>query len=387
MLKIIEEYGKCSGIRLNSKKSSYVRINNCKLGPQILREETQIKVLGMLIVNNWKDMIDKNYSKIISACRGKLNSICIRNLNFVQKSWILNTFILSKCWYLGQILPPDKRHIDELKKMVLRYFWGSQIFKVEAGQLYLPFERGGLALVEAEVKFKALFIRNILYKNNVVNRKHYLIDNISTKNLTRNTYDWVNIAIEYEAYDFLNTSALIYSSLLSKQSCEPKIQSKAPSPDWLSTWENFSENYMDSDAKSIIYEILNDIYPNKEKLCSYNVRGLNNAECEICHELDTNLHRITNCTNSKEIWEWVVEKVNVNMKANLPDPMEILSAYIGTKNRIFQAVYWIVSEAIVYNMRHYKNPSLFVFKSILRNKRWDQRQFFVRRFGKYAFVF
>lgn len=174
---------------------------------------------------------------------------------------------------------------------------------------------------------------------------------------------------------------------MAKKAIVPKMEVNLPQCDWLSTWENMSVNFVDSEAKSKIFEVLNDIFPNNEKLSRHKVRGQTNNKCEMCNDIDTNYHRITNCTKSKEVWIWVENIVKNNLKIQVENSTEVMNMYIAQGNRQLKTALWMVSEVITYNMNHYKNASLFVFKNILRSKRWNQRKFFKRTFGKFGLSF
>lgn len=290
---------------------------------------------------------------------------------------------------MGQILPPDKNQIEEVQKLVTRYFWGSHIFKVDARQLFLKCEKGGMALVNVELKLKALFVKQILYgSNNTIREKdHFLLSCLHVHKLSRNTSEWAGIAMQYKTMDYLNTVSLIYDSLLAQQDHVPKIQIKFPNYDWVTVWENYSSKYFSSEAKSMLYVILNDIFSNNEKLCKYKVRGQSDNRCVICNKLDTNFHRIKDCKYSGKVWKWVEDLIRNRIHISINSATEIVAAYIGDSRKDMKAALWIVVEAIMYNMKHYKNPSLFVFQNMLRNQRWNQRLFFKKVFGKYVFVF
>lgn len=82
-----------------------------------------------------------------------------RHLNLIQKIWILNTFILSKIWYLAQVFPPNKVHIAQIYSSCSMFLWNNHFFTVTRNQMFLDVSDGGLGLVNVDLKSKALFIK------------------------------------------------------------------------------------------------------------------------------------------------------------------------------------------------------------------------------------
>jgi len=96
-----------SNAKINLEKSAFLRINNCPIGPQLIAERDCLKILGITLYPDLKKIIEKNYEKILNNINYMINLHKRRNLNIVQKIWFANTFILSKLWYLSQIVPPE----------------------------------------------------------------------------------------------------------------------------------------------------------------------------------------------------------------------------------------------------------------------------------------
>jgi hypothetical protein len=53
--------------------------------------------------------------------------------------------ILSKLWYLSQIIPPDNLHIGKIRKAIGKFLWSGFIYKIDRRQLCLSPEKRGLA--------------------------------------------------------------------------------------------------------------------------------------------------------------------------------------------------------------------------------------------------
>lgn len=82
VMQIILSYSLYANIRMNLKKSCFIRLNNASSGPQIIREQEKIKILGLIIHRTWSKMIDENYEKLINDMKFSIKINQTRNLNF-----------------------------------------------------------------------------------------------------------------------------------------------------------------------------------------------------------------------------------------------------------------------------------------------------------------
>lgn len=115
IFQIINSYAKISCIKLNMEKSSFIRINNVKSGPQQFKEVIEIKVLGIFLAGHWPSIIKNNFNKLIRDIQYRLSMHRTRNLNMIQRTWPVNFFMLSKLWYICQVFPPNNQHLAKLK--------------------------------------------------------------------------------------------------------------------------------------------------------------------------------------------------------------------------------------------------------------------------------
>jgi hypothetical protein len=76
----------CNGI-INMRKSAFLRINNCKVGPQKIKELYSMKILGLVFETKVRDFIKTNYENLINTINYMHNQHCRRNMNLIQKIW------------------------------------------------------------------------------------------------------------------------------------------------------------------------------------------------------------------------------------------------------------------------------------------------------------
>jgi hypothetical protein len=93
-------------------------------------EREEIKILGVKLRTDLNMMVALNYEQLIAMITGMLHVHSGRRQNLVQKIWFTNSFVLSKLWYMSQILPPDKKHTDKIKKLICRFLWAGFLYKI-----------------------------------------------------------------------------------------------------------------------------------------------------------------------------------------------------------------------------------------------------------------
>ena len=71
--------------------------------------------------------------------------------------------------------------------------------------------------------------------------------------------------------------------------------------DWKVIWKNLAETPTLEDDIAVWYKVINDIIPTKKRLHRINMASTDT--CKECGEVDTLLHRLTECGESKAIWD------------------------------------------------------------------------------------
>lgn len=61
VMSIVTDFAIQAAIQINFQKSGFLRFNNCSLGPQMIQEKQEFKILGIIIRDNYRDMIRSNF--------------------------------------------------------------------------------------------------------------------------------------------------------------------------------------------------------------------------------------------------------------------------------------------------------------------------------------
>lgn len=379
VFELLSEFCTDSGASINYEKSSFLRLNNCIMGPQLINETDQLKILGMIFCADIKTTIKNNYEKAIQNVNFMFNFNGKRRMNLLQKIWFSNTFVLSKLWYISQIVPPENVHIAKFKKAVGKFIWSGCLYKIDRRQLFLKPQNGGLALINVEIKTKALFLRRNLFAKEediIVTKRDFLYNEKNSIETTRNIKVWFDDA-ENIIQRNLNTTKQIYWHFIDQQNFIPRIETAYPTIDFKRIWHNISRNYIPTDWKIATYLVINDVVANAARLNAHRISQASPL-CVNCNFLDNNVHRIKLCSGSSQIWIWLSNLLQNRFRLNVSDPEELLVTKLSLNG---EAGLWFTCAAIYYNSQHYLDGSVSDFKEIVRKIRWAKKSILESRFG------
>jgi exonuclease III len=363
---------------INISKSSFMRLNQCKIGPQLLREHGNLKILGIKLCSNWKEMVDLNYGDLINKISFSFHQHARRRLNLLQKVWISNSFVLSKLWYVAQVLPAENIHIGKIRKLLGNFLWRGSLYRIERNQLSLKAKHGGLALVNVDLKAKALFMKNLLTMPN-----DYIYANSAHLGLGRNAKEWSQCAVNFDRPNQITTK-VIYDDLIFNLNAVPRVETTYPAVEWKKVWQNLSSNFIPTDWRMTMYRVLNDVIPNNVKLKKHRIPGTSSPNCLECHVLDTNAHRSKRCEFSLLSWEWLKQRFDRNLNLDVDDPEEILTRCSGRNGK---AGLWLLLGVVHYNMKNYKAGSIAEMTDGFRKIRWQRKKEVEKIFGNALYCF
>ena len=90
-----------------------------------------------------------------------------RHLSLKGKTIIINTILLIKLWYVGNIFRITKDLLPEINKTIFKFLWNNKNPEPIAREtLFLPIERGGLEILVPSTQSQALRTKFILQLGN-----------------------------------------------------------------------------------------------------------------------------------------------------------------------------------------------------------------------------
>lgn len=237
--------------------------------------------------------------------------------------------------------------------------------------------------MDPESKCKALFIRNVIKEeNDDVGEEEYLLEYRNKGQLTRNVKDWLEIASQVKGKSWSESSKLLYDFFVSKLNITVNCEEQHPQTDWVVIWCNWSRNFLNSEDKSNVYLLLNDVLPNKEKLQAYGIGRLPDTNCSKCGVPDNNLHKLVECERGKSIREWVTQILRSRLKIEYRRIDDILLWNIRNEPRQ-NAALWLAVHYMSWVINPVNTDSLYVFQKSIREIRWSNRNMFNKYFGTF----
>lgn len=103
------------------------------------------------------------------------------------------------------------------------------------------------------------------------------------------------------------TARQVYKIIRKNNKVTPSIMVKYPNRKWTSIWKNLSLPYIPLEWKGTMYCTINDIVPTEDKKYRHNMA--NTPFCKKCNSIDTLKHRLTTCSNIREVWNWTLTQL------------------------------------------------------------------------------
>ena len=171
---VVSKFEVISGIEMHRDRSrkkcqalSFGSHRDVNTWPEWVSVADEVKILGVSYTNKKHESLDEvNSKKILEAVRGKINGAFTIRGTLFQKAFYINTIVLSKVWYVAQTIRLTDECLDVIDKRCWEFLHHGQNEKPVKALNYRQTSEGGLGLVSAKTKAKALLVKNVL-KNNL----------------------------------------------------------------------------------------------------------------------------------------------------------------------------------------------------------------------------
>ena len=212
---VLDAFERISGLKLNPKKCTILRIGSLKTTDiKFLNERpykwtsSSAKTLGVIFTTDKTQLLSLNLEPKIKEFKRCLKLWEKRNLTTLGKITVIKTFALPKLIYPLTVLPnPPNDVIIDIKKYMNEFIWKSKVNKVSQKTIIKDYDEGGLKMIDIEsfmAALKASWVKRILDNNNKGLWKMTYIDildklggefffscncqQIHTKNITQNEF-------------------------------------------------------------------------------------------------------------------------------------------------------------------------------------------------------
>ena len=149
-LKVIEDYGSCSGLKINHEKSEIMLLGNRAYTIQQdnavsgnLKIKKAVKILGVHFTYDLRAKQKLNVDELISSIQQKLRIWRWRDLTIIGRIQIVKTFIISIFLHRASLKSVNKDFVEDVNKIIFDFIWKGKD-KVKRSALISDLEDGGL---------------------------------------------------------------------------------------------------------------------------------------------------------------------------------------------------------------------------------------------------
>ena len=147
-LKLIEDYGTCSGLKVNHEKTELLLLGNltCTVQETSLNNikiKRSVKILGVHFTYDIRAKQKLNIDELVSSIQLKLQIWRCRDLTIIGTTQIVKTFIFPIFLYRTSLISLDKEFVKEATKIIFDFIWKGK-GKVKRSAFISDIEGGGL---------------------------------------------------------------------------------------------------------------------------------------------------------------------------------------------------------------------------------------------------
>ena len=287
---------------------------------------------GRGVLSSHKQASHQQLAKRSKGAKAVLINNSGRQLCLEQGVRFVNTFAMSKLWYIAKVVPPDRGSLTGLRVQMRQFTWTGLFFTVSYPVLCLPIGSGGFGLHDPLVRCQALFFS----RWTTLAAQGQGTDSAAYLPVLRECFDppppcvarkvhkgcphyaaytTVQLRLTSPAGEALLGRALIghtYASLLPLlPTARVRVQDILPQTDLKTVWSNVQSRRLLMRARSAWFAAVHDLYKTNARL-----HAIGQAPNDKCGRWATLLHRLTTCGNAATIWRWF--KDTVRDKCELP---------------------------------------------------------------------
>ena len=125
-----------------------------------------VKILGIFFTMSNRDFECLNWNFRVEKLSKRLESWKFRNLSLKCKSTVINSLALSSLWYTGSVVPLPAWAEKKINQVIFDFLWSGKNEQIKREVCLLPYELGGLNVVNVALKCKALLAKSVVFITN-----------------------------------------------------------------------------------------------------------------------------------------------------------------------------------------------------------------------------
>ena len=341
---IINIFERGSGSRLNPKKTEGLWIGSQAgrtSGPvNITWVADKLKILGVYLGN--VNLDQANWADRVAKLETRLNLWRSRTLSLKGKSMIINTLGASGLWYTATVVNMPEWVHTRVSKAIWNFLWSGKTELVKRDTCRLPWQHGGLSVVNALEKSRALKLRWVPLLGDVTCEKKWVFFARYWIGfpLSRRMKNWAFLRSNDVPKHLGDVKPPIYQNvltavdrigvdldLLSDHSVKTFYSKLSPPPphrlpsafqwerrfdcsfNWPKIWEHMYGGLSTNWESDIAWRIAHGVVKTRAYLKSWRRLGVSDS-CAGCGEKETISHAFCACRLVSPVWSWVSTLIN-----------------------------------------------------------------------------
>jgi hypothetical protein len=156
-----------------------------------------------------------------------------------------------------------------------------------------------------------------------------------------------------------------------ERSDEIRVFRKYPEVRWEKIWTNLHTAWISDNQRSTWYMVIHDFVPTNDRLAAIKLTETN--RCRTCDDTDFVQHRLTQCGDSKLIWNWTRARIAAIMRTNSIDITEKCTTKPDLRiwsPQSHNAIVWMIAHLITYHTQGQRRKLLMDYMDYMRRARW-----------------
>ena len=169
LFRLLEDFGECSGLKVNHEKTEALVFGDSSLWEDVSNMYTLrnvIKILGVYFGGNGKERDDLNYRETLKSIKKSLNLWKWRELSLLGRIQIVKTIAIPKLMFRASAIPISKELLKNADSIFYSFIWNGKD-KVKRNVLTATIKNGGLNMLD---------IDSMVHTKRVLCLKKYLED-------------------------------------------------------------------------------------------------------------------------------------------------------------------------------------------------------------------
>jgi len=126
LIKILNDFEKCSGLKMNLSKTKAMWIGASKQSlekPLDLEWCSGVKTLGIYFSCDQEQVFKQNFHERLKDVQKIINLWSFRSLSLFGKVTIIKSFLIPKLLYVSSILETPQQIIKDMERMIYKFLW------------------------------------------------------------------------------------------------------------------------------------------------------------------------------------------------------------------------------------------------------------------------